>query len=94
MKKQKTYPSVNAMLRGTMPRRKADAMIDSISDLQTRQNLDLLAALTKLVDACTANSPSGVTCPDRRVVARARRVAKLHGAVFSRSNSGGETRRH
>ena len=82
------------MLRGTMPRRKADAMIDSISDLQTRQNLDLLAALTKLVDACTANSPSGVTCPDRRVVARARRVAKLHGAVFSRSNSGGETRRH
>ncbi len=44
------------------------------------------AQLTKLVNACTADTPSGVTCPDRRVVARARRVAKLHGAVFSRAN--------
>jgi hypothetical protein len=74
------------MLRDTMPRRKAEAMIDNMTDMLVKQNLDLLDALTKLLNACTTNDPSGVVCPDRREVARIRRVAKANGAVLAEQN--------
>lgn len=89
---RKTYKSVNALLRGTMPKREAAEVIDGISELQTRQINELTDALKSLVVACTAAQPFGVRCPTQKAVADARRIARKHGAVFGRSNARGQVR--
>jgi len=82
MKKTKKYPSVNDMVRGTMPVRKANKLIDDITALKTKENIELLNVLVTLILECSDNTLSGVRVPDKTVVAKARRVAKRYGAVF------------
>ena len=85
-KKTKTYSSVNAMLRGIMPRAAADETIDQISTLIADENIALFTELVRLVDGCTSLNTSGVSCPDVRVLRRARKVAEKYGAMFDHAS--------
>ncbi len=82
MKPSRTYPSVNAMLRATLPRKHANAIIDGSSDLIVAQNIALSAALQELLESCTSEGPATVCCPDRNVRNRARRALRRHGVVI------------
>lgn len=83
----KTYPSVNAMLRGMLPTKRANQIIDASSDLIVAQNLALSAALQEPLESCTSEGPATVCCPDRNVRNRARRALRRHGVVVTKVQS-------
>lgn len=70
------------MVRDTMSARKANDLIDGMSKLNVNANIELLNALVMVITECSINTLSGVCVPDKTVVAKARRVAKKHGAIF------------
>lgn len=75
----KTYPSVNAMLRGIAPKT-ADTTIDRMIDQMADENLRLAVQLFNLVNACTPmrlpgdRGYPGVQAPEKAKLEEARSV--------------------